>query len=120
MLGIAKYFWHDAISHLTPVQCSELVARLSSVDTAGLNCHKLCRKVLVQYAGSLVGRDFRAIIQVAPIVLHGLLPVEIYETWLALCRVAPLAFQHKIQNIDEFCVRHSEHLSLTINLLIYE
>jgi len=104
LLGIAKYFWRDAVSRLTPVQSSELVARLSSVDTPGLGFSKLRGKVLVQYAGSLVGRDFRAIIQVAPIVLHGLLPMNIYEAWLALCRVAPLAFQHEIQDIDEFCI----------------
>jgi len=60
--------------------------------------------VLVQYAGSLVGRDFHAIIQVAPMVLHGLLPENIYEAWLALGRVAPLAFRHEIEDIDAFCV----------------
>lgn len=104
LLGIAKYFWCDAVSHLSSVQQGELIARLSSVDTAGLGFGMLRGKVLVQYAGSLIGRDFRAIIQVAPIVLHGLLPAHIYEAWLALCRIAPLAFQHEIEDIEEFCV----------------
>ena len=58
----------------------------------------------MQYAGSLIGQDFRAIVQVAPIVLHGLLPPNIYEVWLVLSRIAPLAFQHEIDDIDEFCV----------------
>ena len=70
----------------------------------------------MQYARSLIGCDFQAIIQVAPIVLHGLLPTYVYEAWLALCHVALLAFQHEIQDIDEPCVRLSiSHHSPAVN-----
>lgn len=89
---------------MSNAQRGELIARLSSVETAGLGFGALQGGVLVQYAGSLVGHDFRAIIQVAPMVLHGLLPENIYEAWLALSRVAPLAFRHEIEDIDAFCV----------------
>jgi hypothetical protein len=119
LLGIAKYFWRDAVSRLPSARHGELMARLSSVNTAGLGFGPLRGKVLVQYAGSLIGRDFRAIIQVAPIVLHGLLPVHIYEAWLALSRVALLAFQHEIEEIDEFCVSRCTFIALAISLLIF-
>ena len=117
LLGIVKYFWRDAVSRLSSTR-GELIARLLSVDTTGLGFHKLRGKVLVQYAGSLIGRDFRAIIQVAPIVLHGLLPTNIYEAWLALNRVTPLAFQHEINDIDQFCVSGQRCVSSTIWILI--
>ncbi|KAJ8489898.1 hypothetical protein ONZ51_g2656 [Trametes cubensis] len=75
------------------------------VDTKGLGIPPLRGHTLVQYAGSLVGRDFRGILQVAPQVLQGLLPDEAYEAWLALCRLAPLIFQPKIEDRGTY-MRH--------------
>jgi len=103
LLGIVKYFWRDAVNRLTSLERDILIVRLSSYNTSGLGIPLLRRRILVQY-GSLVSRDFRAIVQVAPAVLHDLLPDSIYEAWLALCRVVPLAFQPSINDIDEHCV----------------
>ncbi|KII94845.1 hypothetical protein PLICRDRAFT_693166 [Plicaturopsis crispa FD-325 SS-3] len=100
LLGIVKYWWRDAVSRQTSEGKEELKARLSSVDIAGLNISQLRGHTLVQYAGSLVGRDFRVILQVAPAVLHGLIPQSHYEGWLALCRLAPLVFQPVIEDLD--------------------
>jgi hypothetical protein len=58
----------------------------------------------VQYAGSLVGRDFRVILQVALIVLHGLIPAAHYASWIALCRLAPLIFQPAIEDLNIYVV----------------
>lgn len=104
LLGVVKYFWRDAVNRLMSSQRSVLVTRLSSFNTSGLGIPSLRGQILVQYAGSLVGRDFRAVVQVAPAVLYNLLPAHIYDAWLALCRVVPLAFQSEIDNIDEYCV----------------
>ncbi|KAJ7252940.1 hypothetical protein C8J57DRAFT_1437380 [Mycena rebaudengoi] len=70
----------------------ELRGRLSSVDVSGLNTPPICGNTYVQYAGSLVGRDFRVILQVALVVLHGLIPQAHYDGWVALCRLTPLTF----------------------------
>lgn len=78
-------------------------SELKALSTAGLSFGTLRGKVLVQYAGSLIGCNFRAIIQVAPIMLHNLLPVHIYEAWLTLTWVALLVFQHEIEDMDKFC-----------------
>ncbi|PPQ86779.1 hypothetical protein CVT24_004666, partial [Panaeolus cyanescens] len=76
-----------------------LATRLSCVDTSGLGISPLAGKTLVQYAGSLVGRDFRAIAQVAPFVLQDLVSPECYETWKSLSRLIPLIWQPEISNI---------------------
>ncbi|KAI0353117.1 hypothetical protein OH77DRAFT_1522874 [Trametes cingulata] len=105
LLGAVKYFWRDAVSRQTAEGKQILKTRLDSIDTAGLGIPRLRGHTLVQYAGSLVGRDFRSILQVAPVVLYGLLPAEAYEAWLALCRLAPIIFQPEIPDRTEYLKR---------------
>jgi hypothetical protein len=83
-----------------------LVQWLNSIDTQALGLARLQGQQLVKYAGSLTGRDFCAIIQVAPLVLCGLegLPIEAYEAWLALARLVPLIYQSEIEDIDLYIV----------------
>ena len=104
LLGIVKYFWHDAVNRLSSSQKTVLIAHISSVNTNGLGIPPLQGRTLIQYAGSLIGQDFRAIVQIAPAVLHGLFLDAIYEAWLSLCRVVPLALQPDVKDIDTYCV----------------
>ncbi len=104
LLGVVKYWWRDAVSRQTAEGKDELRVRLESLDISGLDCAKLRGKTLVQYAGSLVGRDFRVILQVAPAVLQDLISDVQYEAWLALTRLAPLIFQPKIENLTLYLV----------------
>ncbi|KAG8695014.1 hypothetical protein FRC09_009442, partial [Ceratobasidium sp. 395] len=105
LLGFAKYFWRDAVGRLNPEGKETLKARICSLDVTGLGLAALRGATLVQYAGSLTGRDFRAILQIGPLVLYGLLPDHVYEAWLALSRLGPLAFQQEIDDIDDYALR---------------
>ena len=61
LLGFIKYFWRDAINNQIGNKMEKrrlLEIRLSSVETSGLGIGKLSGSTLVQYAGSLTGRDF--------------------------------------------------------------
>ncbi|TBU25646.1 hypothetical protein BD311DRAFT_852410, partial [Dichomitus squalens] len=102
LLGVVKYWWRDACSRQDQHGKAILKARLSSVEVDGLMISPLRGHTLVHYAGSLIGRDFRTILQVAPQVLHGLIPDAAYEAWLALCRLAPLIFQPEIRNLQSY------------------
>jgi hypothetical protein len=104
LLGFVKYFWRDAISHMNDAQKEILTTRLSSVNVTGLGIPPLAGKTLVKYAGSLTGRDFRAITQTAPFVLYDLVPRECYDTWLSLCALVLLIWQPMITNLDEHLV----------------
>ncbi|KAJ7435525.1 hypothetical protein B0H11DRAFT_1639797, partial [Mycena galericulata] len=99
LLGVVKYWGRDAVSRQTSKGKDELRTRLSSIDTAGLNCSPLRGNMYVQYAGSLVGRDFRVILQVEPVVLHGLIHAAHYQGWLALCKLGPPIFQPAIEDL---------------------
>jgi hypothetical protein len=111
LLGFVKYFWRDAVNRLkkNPAATRELIARLSSADTSGLGIPPLAGRTLVQYAGSLVGRDFRAIAQVAPFVLAGLLPDDLIETWAALGSLVSLVYEPHIHDLDSYLVSKLGH-----------
>ncbi|KAJ6460727.1 hypothetical protein DFH09DRAFT_1496906, partial [Mycena vulgaris] len=102
LLGVVKYWWRDAVSRQNSKGKEELKARLSSVDVSGLNTPPIRGHTYVQYAGSLVGRDFRVILQVALVVLHGLIPQSHYDGWVALCELAPLLFQPAIEHLPTY------------------
>lgn len=100
LLGVVKYFWRDAVARQTAEGKATLKARLTSAKVNGLGISPIRGHTLVYYAKSLVGRDFRTVVQVAPVVLHGMVPDNAYEAWLAICCLTPLLFQNTIQDIN--------------------
>ncbi|KAH8103883.1 hypothetical protein BXZ70DRAFT_888343 [Cristinia sonorae] len=113
LLGFVKYFWRDVIQNQlknNDAKKALLATRLSDLDVSGLGISKLAGHTLVQYAGSLTGRDFRVIAQVAPFVIHDLVSSRCYEAWIALSAMIPLIWQPKIPNITT----HLENLRLHI------
>lgn len=104
LLGFIKYFWRDAMARIPKDRKDVLKIRLSSVDVSGLGISPLSGETLVTYAGSLTGRDFRAISQVAPFVLYDVVPSECYETWLAMCAMVPLIWQPEIIDLESHIV----------------
>lgn len=106
LLGIVKYFWRDAVKRIsTPVQKEILRARVASLDVEALGLSPLDPQTYVQYAGSLTGRYFRAIAQVAPFLLYGLVPEPCYASWLALCALVPRVWQRVIPDKKTYLVR---------------
>lgn len=94
------------------------MARLSSFDTSGLNIPPLAGYTLVKYAGSLTGRDFRAIAQVAPFVLHDLgLTEDQLHAWVALSALVSLVWQPDIPDINHYLVSQSVSTSKVPNRL---
>ncbi|KAG6835924.1 hypothetical protein H0H93_013289 [Arthromyces matolae] len=103
LLGFVKYFWRDVVQNQIKKNSPEqdtLITRLDCFDVSGLNMSKLSGQTLVQYAGSLTGRDFRAIAQAAPFVLQGLVSSKCYSAWVGLANLIPLVWQPLIDNID--------------------
>ncbi|TCD63363.1 hypothetical protein EIP91_005641 [Steccherinum ochraceum] len=98
--GFIKYFWRDAVFRMTNNQKAILKTRLSGLIVGDLQVSHIRGHALVQYAGSLVGRGFCVVIEVAPAVLYDVVPTEVYEARLASSRVSTLAFKPKIENIE--------------------
>lgn len=118
LLGFVKYLWRDVVQNQIKKKNTNLevlIARLSSFDVSGLGISQLSGQTLVQYAGSLTGRDFRAIAQVAPFVLYDLVTPACYQTWVALSNLIPLVWQPAIEDINTHVV--SAYHPLFSNLL---
>ncbi|KAI0670253.1 hypothetical protein C8Q78DRAFT_975449 [Trametes maxima] len=104
LLGFVKYFWRDLVQGQLKNKDKEkelLITRLSSLDVSGLGLSPLAGRTLVQYAGSLTGRDFRAISQVAPFVIYDMVSPECYEAWASLSRLVPLIWQPVIEDVKD-------------------
>ncbi|KAJ7246704.1 hypothetical protein C8J57DRAFT_1438159 [Mycena rebaudengoi] len=103
LLGFVKYLWRDLVQLQLKNKDDKknlLMTRLSSLDVSGLGISPLAGRTLVQYSGSLTGRDFRAIAQVAPFVVYDLVSSECFETWQALSKLVPLIWQPEIKDIE--------------------
>ncbi|KAI0751777.1 hypothetical protein C8Q80DRAFT_1099078 [Daedaleopsis nitida] len=105
LLGFVKYLWCDLVQEQLKNKENTktlLATRLSSVDVSGLGISPLVGNTLVQYAGSLTGRDFRAIAQVAPFVIYDMVSPECYEAWIALSKLIPLIWQPVIYDVSTY------------------
>ncbi|KAF8133536.1 hypothetical protein K438DRAFT_1787523 [Mycena galopus ATCC 62051] len=105
LLGFVKYFWRDAVARVKKADKDILISRLSSFEVSGLGISKLPGHTLVNYSGSLTGRDFRTIVQAAPFVLQGLLLPEYIELWAALSSVVTLVWQPHIPDLKAYTDR---------------
>ncbi|KAJ6631547.1 hypothetical protein B0H10DRAFT_1772594, partial [Mycena sp. CBHHK59/15] len=110
LLGFVKYFWRDAVARIKESDKDVLICRLSSFNVTGLGISPLPGHTLVNYSGSLTGRDFRTIVQAAPFVLQGLLPPAYIELWTALSAVVTLVWQPHIVDLD----KHTKQLDAAI------
>ncbi|KAF9808715.1 hypothetical protein IEO21_07777 [Rhodonia placenta] len=102
LLGFVKYLWRDVIQNQLKGKEDKknLVAtRLSDLDVSGLGISTLAGPTLVQYSGSLTGRDFRAIAQTALFVLYDMVTPDCLETWKALSKLVPLLWQPEIPDL---------------------
>ena len=61
-------------------------------------------ETLVNYAGSLTGRDFRAIAQVTPFVIYDMVPPDVFDAWVSLSTLVPILWQPFIDNINSYSV----------------
>lgn len=108
LLGFVKYLWRDIVQNQLKNKADKkdlLATRLSSLDVSGLGISPLAGQTLVQYSGSLTGRDFRAIAQAAPFVVYDLVSKDCFETWVALSKLIPLIWQPGIEDVESHLVR---------------
>ncbi|CAH7689411.1 hypothetical protein PPACK8108_LOCUS24484, partial [Phakopsora pachyrhizi] len=102
LLGIIKYLYCDLIAGLSVDKKEELIARLQSFDTSNLNIPPIKAKYLVQHFSSLVGKDFKIIIQAAPFVFFPIIEGSKHKIWISLCHLCSTIFQTHISNCKKY------------------
>ncbi|KAG6915323.1 hypothetical protein DXG01_012129 [Tephrocybe rancida] len=86
LLGFVKYLWRDLVQLQLKTKDDKktlLATHLVSFDVLGLGISPLAGPTLVQYSGSITGRDFRVITQAALFVVYDLVSKDCLKTWVA-------------------------------------
>ncbi|KAH9810786.1 hypothetical protein DFH28DRAFT_1064014 [Melampsora americana] len=125
LLGIAKYLFRDSMKELGSVKIgsktyNNLSARWRSVNTKGWNIPPIQPNVFVTFYQSLVGREFRTVLQLVPFVLFEHLSQEKRDMWTSLCILSSYIFQTKMSNmktyLDKLDIMISQFLDHLISL----
>ena len=77
LLGTVKYCWTTTCEKLTSSnKVKTFQARLNLIAVEGMNIPKIRASYVVQYREALIGRQFKALMQVTPFTLYGLVDVS--------------------------------------------
>lgn len=90
--------YRDAVASIPAAQHFKLHAQWASFDTSGLSCAPVRPVTMVQYARSLVGKEFRVVLQAAPYILFDYIFQDHRELWTLLSHLCCYIFQPQISN----------------------
>jgi hypothetical protein len=110
LLGIVKYLWKDFMSHLKENQLRELVARWAAFNSEGLHIPPIQPRYMVVHYASLIGKEYRLVLQAAPFVLFPLMTNEQKEVWTPLCHIGSLVFEKNIKNMQDYILKLDQHI----------
>ncbi|KAI9626394.1 hypothetical protein KEM48_010454 [Puccinia striiformis f. sp. tritici PST-130] len=102
LLGPVKYLFQDFMKGLDDGQKAELLALWISFNTDSLNIPSIRPTSMVQYSSSLVGKDFRIILQAAPFIFFQFMTPSQINIWSSLCHLGSLIFKTHIENMETY------------------
>ncbi|KAJ7896814.1 hypothetical protein B0H13DRAFT_1884976 [Mycena leptocephala] len=73
-----------------------------TTETGGLSINAICANYIMQYAGSLIGRQFKTIIQIAVFHIHDLVTEDQFTAWKAVGELSALLWVPEIRDLAQY------------------
>ena len=104
LLGIEKYAWHMTHTSWKPEQKSTFATRLESSNIDSLTIPPIRSSYIINYANSLIGRQFKTILQTATFHIHDMVPPLVFDLWKAIGELAALLWFPEIYDMAQYLV----------------
>ncbi|KAJ6619148.1 hypothetical protein B0H10DRAFT_1744510, partial [Mycena sp. CBHHK59/15] len=102
LLGAVKYLWHISHTPWSAEKKKTYSIRLQATGTNGLSIHAIRANYIMQYAGSLIGRQFKTIIQTAVFHLHDLVTEDQFTVWKAVGELSALLWVPEDRDLSRY------------------
>ncbi|KAH9811554.1 hypothetical protein DFH28DRAFT_1178981 [Melampsora americana] len=123
LLGIAKYLFRDTMKELGNIKAgsktyNDLSGRWRAFNSSGLNIPPIQPNTMITYYQSLVGKEFRTVLQAVPFVLFEYLTDAKRELWTSLCLLSSYIFQTEIPNMVTYLAELDIRISIFLKHLV--
>ncbi|KAH9807622.1 hypothetical protein DFH28DRAFT_914221, partial [Melampsora americana] len=119
LLGVVKYLFRDAMDNLPESALPSVMARWKSFDPQGLNIPPIQPKTMTHFYHSLVGKDFRTILQTVPFVLFPHFSEARRKLWTVLSHLGSFLFQPRITDMKYYLENLESLVNIFLGHLIY-